>query len=71
MTNSNQSGYDRRLLAHKVKWEGGILSALQYGVRSDQIADPSLARRWKAIEQLYVRLAPKISDLQRDLDQAA
>jgi hypothetical protein len=71
MTNSNGGrGYDRRLLAHKVNWEGGVLGALQYGVRSDQIADPALARRWKEIEQLYVRLAPKVSDLQRDLDRA-
>lgn len=63
--------YDRRLLAHKVNWEGGILAALQYGIRSDQIGDPALAKRWAAIEELYRDLMPRVSELERDLRTAA
>jgi len=64
-------GYDRRLLAHKVDWEGGVLGALQYGVTCDDIADAALARRWAKIERLHKQLMPLVSDLERDLRQAA
>jgi hypothetical protein len=64
-------GLDRQLLAHKVQWEGGVLGALQYGIQSDQIADPELARAWAEIERLYGQLAPKVADLERRLERAA
>jgi hypothetical protein len=64
-------GYDRRLLAHKVNWEGGVLGALQYGLRSEHIADPALAMQWSAIEDLYQKLMPRITELERVLGKAA
>jgi hypothetical protein len=42
MGDSNGNDCDRRLLAHKVSWEGRILAALEYGIRSEQISDPAL-----------------------------
>ena len=29
-------------LANKVHWEGGVVSALEYGIRSDEIDDPEV-----------------------------
>jgi len=66
-----KAGYDRRLLAHKVNWEGGVLEALAYGIRSALIADADLARKWAEVENLYERLAPKIAELERELEAAA
>jgi hypothetical protein len=61
--------YDRRLIAHKVDWEGGLLAALQYGVRSEQIADPELAAKWAVVEKLYAQLMPLVYEIERDLRQ--
>jgi hypothetical protein len=30
----------------KVEWEGGIVATLNYGLRSEDIADPALAKLW-------------------------
>jgi hypothetical protein len=70
MDQKRPSGYDLRLLAHKVNWEGGVLGALQYGVRSAEITDPDLAERWAKIEGLYRDLMPRISELEHDLRAA-
>jgi hypothetical protein len=47
-------------LAKKVHWEGGIVSALEYGIRSDEIDDPELAVLWRRLEGLYDQLRPSI-----------
>jgi excisionase family DNA binding protein len=51
-------GVDRALLASKVRWEGGILATLEYGIRSDEIADPLLAEAWQRLEVLYDQIRP-------------
>lgn len=71
MSRDESGRYDRRLLAHKVNWEGGVMGALQYGVTSADIGDAALARRWARIERLHRQLMPLVSDLERDLRQAA
>jgi hypothetical protein len=47
-------------LATKVRWEGGIMSALEYGIRSEEIDDPELAALWRRMEVLYDQLRPSI-----------
>ncbi len=57
-------------LAHKVDWEGGVVSALEYGIRSDEIDDPELATLWRRMEDLYDQLRPSIDLTDRMLRAA-
>ena len=57
-------------LADRVQWEGGIVSALEYGIRSDEIGDPELAALWRRMEQLYDQLRPSIGAADRLLKSA-
>lgn len=45
-------------LADKVHWEGGIVSALEYGISSDEIDDPELVALWRRLESLYDQMRP-------------
>jgi hypothetical protein len=54
-----------RDLAQKVRWEGGIVSALEYGIRSEEIGDPELATLWRRMEGLYDQLRPSITAADR------
>lgn len=47
-------------LADKVHWEGGIVSALEYGICSDEIDDPELGALWRRLEGLYEQMRPAI-----------
>lgn len=57
-------------LAHKVHWEGGVVSALEYGIRSHEIDDPELAALWRRMEELYDQLRPSIATADRMLRAA-
>jgi hypothetical protein len=57
-------------LADKVHWEGGIVSALEYGIRSEEINDPELASLWRRLEGLYDQLRPSIVATERLLRAA-
>jgi hypothetical protein len=57
-------------LADKVHWEGGIVSALEYGIRSDEIDDPELVALWRRLEGLYDQLRPAIVTTDRLLRAA-
>jgi hypothetical protein len=45
-----------RRLAQKVQWEGGVLDALQYGIRADEIDDPDVSEAWRKLESLWAEL---------------
>lgn len=60
-------GYDRDLLAAKIKWEGGIVSTLEYGLRSEDIADPDLRVQWQAMEHLWDEMRLLVDEFQRSL----
>jgi hypothetical protein len=49
-----------RELARKVEWEGGVLGALEYGIRSEEVDDPELATLWHRMETIYEQLRPSI-----------
>jgi hypothetical protein len=58
-------------LARKVDWEGGIIATLDYGIRSEQIADPEVAAMWHEAETIYDKLAPVLVELDRRMRDAA
>jgi hypothetical protein len=42
-----------RELNQRVRQHGGILEAIEWGIRSDSIDDPELATVWRGIEAHY------------------
>jgi hypothetical protein len=44
---------DTRALDRRVRQHGGILEAIEWGIRSDAIEDPELATVWRGIEAHY------------------
>lgn len=70
MTPIERPGYTRDLLASKINWEGGIISTLEYGIRSEDIHDINLRLAWRDIEVLYDQMRPRIVEFQRLLDAA-
>lgn len=44
---------DTRALDQRVRQHGGILEAIEWGIRSDSIEDPELATVWRGIEAQY------------------
>jgi hypothetical protein len=58
-------------LAQKIRWEGGLMAALQYGIRPNQIADPELAKLWGRLRRAYSNLAPLVDEATSRLDVAA
>jgi hypothetical protein len=63
--------YDRDLLASKIQWEGGVLAALDYGLRSDDIRDPDLRAAWQRLQNLHAELRPLVRDFERRLGTTA
>ena len=47
---------DTRTLEQRVRQHGGILEAIEWGIRSESIEDPELATVWRGIEAQYEEL---------------
>ena len=62
---------DRRRLAEKVEWEGGVFATLRYGVRSDEIEDEELRSLWAEMEQHYLAITPIATQITVRLRNAA
>ena len=58
-------------LAKKVRWEGGALDAIEYGIRSEQIDDPELRELWRDLEDRYRALTPLVTQIEIRLRRAA
>jgi hypothetical protein len=65
-----QKQYDRELLAYKIRWEGGVIGTLDYGLRTDDIGDPELRDAWRRLQELHAQLRPLIQDFERRLQAA-
>jgi hypothetical protein len=50
-----------RRFAEKVAWEGGIVGALDYGLRSEDTDDPELSAAWAALEEPFDALVKGMS----------
>ena len=57
-------------LAAKVAWEGGIINALDYGIRSVDVEDADVARHWAELERLYERMIPLLGAIDRRIREA-
>lgn len=62
---------DRRRLAQKVAWEGGVFATLRYGVRSEDIADDDLKALWAEMERHYRAITPIAVQIAAALERAA
>jgi hypothetical protein len=66
---SKKMSIDR--LAQKIRWEGGLLAALEYGITAKDIEDPELAKLWRRLERSYGTLTPLIDEAAERLGVAA
>lgn len=51
---------DANALRSKIDWEGGVLPALEYGIRDDDIDDEELAESWAELSASYADLEDSI-----------
>jgi len=63
----------RSALAGKIEWEGGLMEALDYGIKAEQMpeGDEALTAAWTALEAAYKALEPlaaAVTDLLPDPD---
>lgn len=59
--------YDRDLLAYKIRWEGGVLATLDYGLRPEDIADEDLRAAWAELQVLHARMRPLVKAFEKRL----
>ncbi len=59
-----------RRLAARVGAEGGIVAAIDYGVRHTDIEDRDVAAIWAEVQGLYERMVPLMDQLDRRIRQA-
>lgn len=47
----------------KIDWEGGVLGALEYGLRADMLTDPTseLGTLWKSLEKAWRKFEPTLN----------
>jgi hypothetical protein len=69
MTDQSKMSADQ--LAQKIRWEGGLMAALEYGIAPDQINDPNLSDLWDRLLRAYRDISPLLSEAMTRLDVAA
>jgi hypothetical protein len=52
---------DTKTLDERVRQHGGILEAIEWGIRSDSIEDPELATVWRGIEAHYEKMRRRLA----------
>ena len=58
-------------LAQKIRWEGGLRAALDYGIDRNEIQDPQVADLWRRLDRSYREFGPLLDDAMRQLDVSA
>ena len=58
---------DTEALDRRVRQHGGILEAIEWGIRSDAIEDPELATVWRGIEAHYEEMRQSLLGASRML----
>ena len=51
---------------NKIEWEGGVIDALEYGIKSDDFDNKELRRIWRMLESY----GKEIGNLSRIIDKA-
>jgi hypothetical protein len=59
-----------RHLAARVGAEGGIVAAIDYGIRDTDIEDADVAGIWAEVQELYERMVPLMDQLDRRIRRA-
>ncbi len=59
-----------RRFARKVRWEGGVLGAIDYGLHRSDVPDEDLADTWARIEDLYAEMAPLVAKVESAIADA-
>ena len=62
----------RGAVAAKIEWEGGIVTALDYGIKAADMpeGDTELAEAWDRLETAWHRLEPLVAVVETMLDEA-
>lgn len=60
----------RERLVSKIDWEGGLLDAIEYGIRAEDMpeGDDELAKAWKKLEDAYNEVVPHAAQVSALLD---
>jgi hypothetical protein len=60
----------RERLASKIDWEGGLLDAIDYGIKATDMpeGDDELAKAWKKLEDAYSEVVPHAAQVSALLD---
>ena len=67
-------GMSESEFAAKIEWEGGILAALEYGLRQDDLESPNcpLGERWHEAQRIFrEKLQPAIAEIEELLPEEA
>jgi hypothetical protein len=54
-------------LKEKIRWEGGVIAALDYGIEANLITDPELARLWGVAEDCYAAVNALLYPLEKEI----
>lgn len=59
--------------AGKVEWEGGVLDALEYGLRAKDLENPDseLGIAWRTLEEAWWAMEPLIRKAEELLEEAS
>lgn len=62
---------DRKALAAKIEWEGGLMESLDYGITTDMMpeGDEALTGAWAALETAYRAVEPLADAVERLLPE--
>lgn len=60
---------DANALRAKIEWEGGVLDAMDYGIRDDDIEDEELATAWADMSLAYADLSDDIFEFEETLNE--
>jgi hypothetical protein len=55
--------FDAASLAQKIRWEGGLMAALDYGIEANAIRDQELAALWTSLDEAYRRFSPLLEEI--------
>jgi hypothetical protein len=63
----------RAALAAKVEWEGGVMEALDYGIKTEDMpeGDAELTEAWSKLEAAFKAVQPLADAMEKLLEAAA
>lgn len=57
--------------AAKVHWEGGVIDALEYGLKAEDMdgSDPGLQTKWAVLVEQYAKIEPLVRKMELLLEE--